>query len=327
MSLRIAYRLSGPGGIDAFERIETPIPDPEPGWVVIEVKAFGLNRSELFSRKGLSSPDFSFPRVLGLECVGVVHDRGDTDLDAGDTVMALMGGMGRSYDGSYATYAAVPRRQVFRVDTRLDWPEFGAIPETYNTAWGVVIEDMRLNGEERVLIRGGTSALGMACASIAKALGCEVAGTTRNPKKRSALAASGVVDHVILDEPGFVDRVREQFGPVTAVVECVGSKATIETSCATMPDGGKLGMVGQLAEAWEEPTEPDIPRNVTSTFTRSDLVAWPRDQDRMTEIVAWADAGRIRPNIHRVFGFDELPEAHRVMEFNEAVGKLVVVTG
>lgn len=321
---RLAYRLEGPGAVDAFGRVETPIPLPLPGWVTIAVRAFGLNRSELFSRRGLSSPDFSFPRVLGLECVGVVHDPGDTDLAEGATVMALMGGMGRSYDGSYATHLTVPRSQVFTFESSLDWAELGALPETYNTAWGVCVENVALNSGDRVLIRGGTSALGMACASLAKHLGCEVVGTTRKPAKARTLAGSPSFDAVVIDDGNLVDRIGAQWGAVTAVVECVGSAASVATSVATMPDGGRLGLVGQLAESWGDREQPVIPDGIEASFTRSDLVRWPDDQDRMNGIIALAGTGEILPNIHHVYSFAELAEAHRVMEANEAVGKLVV---
>lgn len=326
MSIRSAYLLRGPGGIDAFERIETAIPEPEPGWVTIAVRAFGLNRSELFSRKGLSSEDFSFPRVLGLECVGEVVDGGTTELAAGQKVMALMGGMGRWYDGSYATHTVVPRSQVFPVTTELSWSEFGALPESYNTAWRMCVLGLELTPEDRVLVRGGTSALGMAAASIAQHIGCDVVGTTRQAAKAERLESSGVVDTVIIDGPDLVDAVASTFGPVTAVVECVGSPTTITTSCATMGDEGRLALGGMLAETWDDPEQPVIPDGVRISFGRSDETSWDLDHVWLDEVITLAGTGRLTPNIHRVFDFDELPEAHRVMESNEAVGKLVVRT-
>lgn len=320
-----AHLLRGPGEPDAFELVERPLTDPESGWVRVRVRAFGLNRSELFSRRGMSSPDFSYPRVLGLECVGEVDHGGDTDLEAGERVIALMGGMGREFDGSYATHTTVPRSQVFRVGPlEFDWADLGALPETYNTAWGVCHENLQLKPQDRVLVRGGTSALGMAAVDIAHDLGCRVVSTTRNPDKLELLRERSPGE-VMLDGDDLAARVLDEFGQVTAVVECVGSKQTVESSCACMPDGGRLGLVGQLGEDWESPYRPVVPSTVRAEFTRSDLVTSPRDDARMAAILASVADGQVRPNIWRTFEFEELSEAHRVMGANEAIGKLVVV--
>ncbi len=319
-----AYVLDGPGPPNAFRLEERPPPAVRPGWVLVRVRAFGLNRSELFSRKGLSSPDFSFPRVLGLECAGEVIDPSDSDLAVGQRVLAMMGGMGRSFDGSYATHALLPRSQVFAVETSLEWPVLGAIPETYNTAWGVCFETMGIDGDDRILIRGGTSALGRACTEIARDLGCFVATTSRSPGKAEALDRLGRASVVFVDGPDLADRVLADFGPMTGVVDGVGSKESIESACAMMPDGGTLGLVGMLSETWDSPDRPVIPPTIRSDFYASDSTASPRDDAKIREIVARVEAGRYQHNIYRVFPFDGLPEAHRVMEANEAMGKLVI---
>lgn len=300
---------------------------PQPGWVLIEVDSFGLNRSELHSRKGLSGSDFSFPRVLGLECAGRVVDSNGSDLQDKQRVVALMGGMGRSYDGAYATHLAVPRRQVFRAPEQLSSEVLGAIPESYNTAVGVCLDNLKLDGSETVLVRGGTSALGMAAISIARSLGCVVVATSRRAHKAELLRERTSVDHAVVDDDDFVRRVLDIAGPVDAVVECVGSTATIESSCATMTNGGRLGLVGQLTETWDTDAPPRIPGNVQSAWTRSDLVAAPDDDARMARIMEEVVAGHWLPNIHQVFSFDQLPDAHRVMDASGAVGKLVVTVG
>lgn len=322
--MRRAWQLTGPGGPDAFALVTTPLPEVRPGWVRIAVESFGLNRSELFSRKGLSSPDFSFPRVLGLECVGRVDDGSDSELEAGARVIALMGGMGRSFDGGYATHALVPRSQVFRAPEGVSSEELGAVPETYNTAYGVTRGNLRLQGHETVLVHGGTSALGMAAAEIAKDLGCTVIGTSRREAKAALLRVRSRMDHVLVDGSDLPERILAEVGPVHAVVQCIGSTAAIEACARAMPNGGRIGQVGQLSESWDADAAPRLPEGVTTDFTRSDLVRAPDDDAAMAEILAASAEGRWRPNIHQVFAFEELPEAHRVMEANEAVGKLVV---
>lgn len=319
-----AWQLAGPGGPEVFTCVERPVPAAEPGKVVIEVEGFGLNRSELVSRRGLSSPDFSFPRVLGLECAGRILHPSDSDLQSGARVVALMGGMGRSYDGSYATHIVVPRSQVFRAP---EVPHLAAYPETYNTAVGVCLDNLQLVGTEKLLVRGGTSALGMAAIAIAKDLGCTVVATSRRPEKARRLAETSPVDQVFVDGDDIAERVLADTGSLDAVVDCVGSKAAVESSCRTMPRGGRLGMVGQLAESWGTDAPPHIPEGITHSFTRSDLIRSPDDDERVRKFLDKAAAGRYPPNVHAFFSFEDLPEAHRVMEANEAVGKLVVEVG
>ncbi len=106
---------------------ERLVPKPKPGWVLIRVRAFGLNRSELFTRQG-HSPSVTFPRILGIEAVGEIVAAPGTALSPGQTVATAMGGMGRQFDGSYAEYTCVPARQVQTLDTMLDWPTLGALP-------------------------------------------------------------------------------------------------------------------------------------------------------------------------------------------------------
>ena len=319
------WMLEGPGGVDAFHRITREIPAPAPGWITIAVSAFGLNRSELFSRRGLSSPDFSFPRVLGLECAGTIFDAGDSNLSRDQPVVALMRGMGRSYDGSYATHVTVPRSQVFPVSQTIDAATLGAIPETYNTAEMMIVRNMKLSGSEVLFVHGGTSALGMACISIAKDLSCTVIASSRSTAKADVLKMKSRTDHVVVDDANMAVAIAGLDLRVTAVAQCVGGTEAIETTCALMSGGGTMGLGGQLGEGRDTDAEPIIPDGVRTVFTRSDLVRFPDDTARMNGILNKAAEGTYAPNTFQTFPFDALPEAHRVMENNEAVGKLVVV--
>ena len=123
-----AWILRQPGGPEAFELTDIPRPEPQPGHVLIEVRAFGLNRSEWFTRIG-ESPTVQLPRVLGIECVGTVVRAPGGELEEGQRVAAMMGGMGREFDGSYAEYTSVPAANVFPLETELPWDVVGALPE------------------------------------------------------------------------------------------------------------------------------------------------------------------------------------------------------
>lgn len=200
-----AIRVHHPGGPEVLQLEEIPVPQPRAGWVRIRVRAFGLNRSELYTRQG-RSPSVQFPRVLGIECVGVVDDAGGTELAPGQTVAALMGEMGRAYDGGYAEYTLVPRGQVLPVRTELPWDVLAALPETWLTARGSLVEAMDVQAAQTLLIRGGTSSVGIAAASLAKARGVRVLATTRGAAKANALRANGA-DDVVVDTGRIADDV------------------------------------------------------------------------------------------------------------------------
>jgi NADPH2:quinone reductase len=210
-----------PGGPDVLRVEERPLPTVKPGWVLVRVRAFGLNRSELITRAGGSGDAVKFPRVLGIECVGEVADGSDTGVAPGTTIVAAMGGMGRDFDGGYEDYALLPAPQVIPVRTTLPWPELGALPETFGTAWGS-LELLELRAGQTLLVRGGTSSVGMAAITLAKDRGVTIVTTTRQAAKVAALRANGA-DHVILDDGTIAARVREIL-PVgaDALLELVG---------------------------------------------------------------------------------------------------------
>lgn len=201
----IVSKQAGPPEVLTTE--ERPVPQPRPGWVLIRVKAFGLNRSELMTRQG-HSPDVAFPRVLGIECIGTVEAAPQTDLYPGQTVAAVQGGLGRAYDGGYAQYTLVPARQVIPLETHLPWETLTGIPETFLTAWGSLIDVMEIQSGQTILIRGTTSSVGMAALSLAKEKGVRVIATTRTPEKVDLLLHHGA-DHVLLDWGQIAEDVRQ----------------------------------------------------------------------------------------------------------------------
>jgi NADPH:quinone reductase len=321
-----AIRVHRPGGPEVLQLEEIPVPEPRPGWVRIRVRAFGLNRSELFTRQG-HSPSVRFPRVLGIECVGEVDDAGDTDLAVGQTVAALMGEMGRAYDGGYAEYTLVPRERVLPIRTSLPWDVLAALPETWLTAWGSLVEAMEVRAAQTLLIRGGTSSVGMAAASLARHQGLRVIATTRDPAKADALRVNGA-DDVVIDTGRIAEEVRRrERGGVDAVLELVGTVTLLDSLRAARP-GGIVCNTGILGNAWVlerfEPLE-DIPSTVRLTTYHSDTTSAERSTAALQEIVDGVAAGRYRANLQRTFRFEEIVEAHRFMEENRGSGKLVVL--
>src|SRR5882757_5141237 len=172
-----AVVLDAPGPPSALAIRELPVPNPPDGWVLIKVKAFGLNRSELHTRLGLAE-GMTFPRVLGIEAAGIVASAPGGEFTPGQQVATMMGGMGRAFDGGYAEYTCVPAGQVIAFTSDLDWATLGAIPEMLQTAYGSLTVGVNFQPGQSLLIRGGTSSIGMAAAILAKERGLTVFSTT-----------------------------------------------------------------------------------------------------------------------------------------------------
>jgi len=314
------------GAPDVLQIRTLPRPQPRPGWVLIQVKAFGLNRSEMFTRQG-HSPSVKFPRVLGIECVGIVEAAPDTNLHAGQTVAAVMGEMGRAYDGGYAEYTLVPASHVIPLQTTLPWELLAAIPETYLTAWGSLFDAMEVQAGQSLVVRGGTSSVGMAAITLAKDKGLQVIATTRTEAKANALRENGA-DDVVIDTGQIADEVKRRVpGGVNGLLELIGTVTLLDSLQAVAPKG-IVCFTGLLGNAWvihEFEPMAAIPSTVKLTQYSSDTVSAANSTQALQQIVDSVAAGRYRVNIDRVFHFNDIVEAHRYMEENRAKGKLVVV--
>lgn len=232
MATMRAVVLDAPGPPESLTVRELERPSPPPGWVGIDIKAFGLNRSELHSRLGLAD-GVVFPRVLGIEATGVVADCPGGEFRPGQQVVAMMGGMGRTFDGGYAEYTIVPAPQFIGFTSELDWATLGAVPEMLQTSHGSLTVGLDAQSGETILIRGGTSSIGMATAILAKQRGLTVLSTTRNPTKTQALRHIGV-DHVIVDNGDIERSVRAVLdGGVDKALELIGTPTLRDTLRAT----------------------------------------------------------------------------------------------
>ncbi len=319
-----AYVIEEPGGPERLLLREVPEPEAVAGSVLIRVRAFGLNRSEWFTRRG-DSPSVSFPRVLGIECVGEVVAAPGTDLAVGQRVAAMMGGMGRQYDGSYAEFTLVPREHVFPLESSLDWKVLGALPELLQTAHGSLHVGLEIERASTLLIRGGTASVGLAALALARRAGIRVASTTRRPDKVRLLREAGA-DHVIVDDGSVAEEVRGVFGGgVDRVLELVGA-STLRDSLACVAVRGIVCMTGMLGGAWTlDRFQPmgDIPTGVKLTSYSGgsgDITA-----EALAGYVRMVETGALSLTLGPTFPFEALVEAHRVMDANTANGKMVVV--
>lgn len=313
------------GGAENFFVEERPMPVPEDGKVLVRVKAFGLNRSELMTRKGLS-PGVLFPRILGIECVGEIAADHSGLFHNGQKVAAVMGEMGRQFDGSYAEYTVLPKEIIYPFESTLDWATLGAMPEMFHTVSGSLYLALKAERDETLLIRGATSSVGMLAIQMAKRDGLKVVATTRKPEKTESLLNNGA-DHVVIDNGNISVQLRQIFTQgVDKVLELVGT-STLKNSLHCAKQGGIVCMTGMLAEQWSIPDFAPmeyIPATVHLTIFDSGQVKM--DGDRFQAFIKEVEAGRIKLNVSRTFTLDEIVQAHKYMESNAATGKIVVVT-
>jgi NADPH:quinone reductase-like Zn-dependent oxidoreductase len=319
-----AVVLDAPGPPDALRIRELPVPEPRAGWVLIAVKAFGINRSELHTRLGLAQ-GVTFPRVLGIEATGVVAAAPGGEFEEGQQVATMMGGMGRTFDGGYAEFTSVPAAQVIPFRSELDWATLGAIPEMVQTAHGSLTVGLDAQPGQTLLIRGGTSSVGMAAAILAKDRGLTVLSTSRQPDRAGALTAIGV-DHVLIDDGDVAAQARAIVPDgVEAAIELVGTGTLPDTLRATAVHG-VVCFTGMLSNQW---TVADfypidyIPTGVRLTAYGGEAADLPADV-----LQGYLDAvaeGRLTVPIHRTYTLDEIVQAHTDMEEGRATGKLVVL--
>lgn len=321
-----AVVVTRPGGLDALEIKEVPVPVRKPGWVRIAVKAFGVNESEVTTRKGESDAEVTYPRVPGIEGVGLV-DAADEDsgLRPGQQVATMMGGMGRSYDGAYAQYVTVPAAQVIPFETGLPWEVVGALPEMFQTAYGSLTTGLDMKAGQTLLIRGGTSTVGLTAATIAKDLGATVLSTTRNPERAGELRAAGV-DHPLVDNETLADQVRELIPDgVDAALELVGCSVLADT-LRTVRRHGTVCFTGALAGQW---TIPDfspfmIPGGVRLTSYAGEAADLPADV--LTHQLQAIAEGRLNVPVAKIYhGLEQIRDAQADLESGTTPGKHVVV--
>jgi NADPH:quinone reductase-like Zn-dependent oxidoreductase len=300
-----------------------PVPQVKPDWVLVKVKAFGINRSELIMRSfEADAPYIQLPRILGIECVGEIADPSNSHFRKGQHVVALMGGMGRSFDGGYAEYALLPINNVFAADIGLSWEELGAIPETYFTAYGSLFDCLQLTFSDTLLIRGATSALGLVSIQLAKSIGSTVLATTRNADKLELLKRQGA-DFALLDDATLPEQFHSLYPDgVTKALELVGP-ATLLQSMNFLSYHGMICSTGVLGHKMSlDSFDPikDIPNGI---YLCSFFSNYPT-QEKMNKIFNHIRQHNVKPPIGKVFSIDEIAEAHLLMEGNLANGKIVV---
>lgn len=313
-----AVSLSEPTEARDIMLKDCSIPEVKDGWVLIKVKAFGMNHSELILRQyEIKADHFRKPIIPGIECVGEIADASNSGFEKGQKVISLMGGMGRSFNGSYAEYALLPVHHVFAVNSDLSWEQLGAVPETYFTAWGSLFECLNLQSTDILLVRGATCALGYAAIQIGKALGCRVVATTHKESKMRLLRDTGA-DEILIDDGILKGKIEG----VTKVLELVGAK-TIKDSLLLALKGGIVCHTGILGGVYTlngfDPIK-DIPNGVYLTGFYSNYPT----QNTIDDIFCFLTSHQLLPCIGKVFDFDQISKACEALDSGTVNGKIVV---
>ncbi|WP_273697928.1 alcohol dehydrogenase catalytic domain-containing protein [Selenomonas noxia] len=308
-----------PGGPEQLVYTDVPRPALKAGWSLVRVRAFGVNHSEIFTRQGLS-PSVSFPRILGIECVGTVEETTDAvRLPAGQRVVSLMGEMGRAFDGGYAEYVLLPNEQIYPVQSELPWEILAAIPETYYTAFGS-LKNLRIEDGYTVLVRGGASGVGIAFLRLMRAQfpHMYIVGSTRRAEQRTRMLAAGYSD-VVIEEDGIL-RTDERYD---RILELVGP-AVMKDSMKHLARGGILCNTGLLGGKWDlEGFEPigDLAEDAYLTSFYSGNVR----EEHLSELFAYIRQYKVPVRPERVFTLSDTAEAHRWLEGRDGFGKAVVL--
>ena len=308
------------GGPEQLIYQDVPTPDIKEGWSLVKIKGCGINHSEIFTREG-KSPSVRFPRILGIECVGEVTQSSTPALAVGQKVVSIMGEMGRAFDGSYAEYVLLPNEQIYPVHTDLDWTTLAAIPETYYTAFGS-LQQLRIALQDRVLVRGAGSGVGVAFAQLLKARFPHIVlhGSTRNPAKATRLQAVGF-DEVITEADGKI-QTDQSYDKILELVE----PATLRDSFSHINEHGIVCNTGQLGNIWYvNDFDPIIELKNNSYLTA--FYSGNVSQAKLDAMFDYIRQFNVKILIERVFTLEQVPEAHRFLQSADGFGKVVVVNG
>ncbi|MGL5912638.1 MAG: zinc-binding alcohol dehydrogenase family protein [Bacteroidales bacterium] len=318
-----AVVLHKTGNPEVLTVSNVPIPEVKSGWVLVKIKAFGINRSELMMRQfEADAPYIQLPRIIGIECAGEIADKSDSNFKTGQKVIAIMGGMGRTFDGSYAEYALLPAKNIFTVDTDLSWEELAAIPETYFTAYGSLFDCLQIKQDDTLLVRGATSATGLAAIQMAKAIGATILASTRNASKTNFLIGNGA-DFVLIDDGTLSQQLKRLYPQgVNKVLELIGTSTLLESLKLVTRQGVvcHTGVLGKQFSLQHFDPIKDIPNGSYLTGFFSNFPS----QEVIDSLFVFINKHNLHPTVTNVFSLNEIADAHHLAESNNANGKIVI---
>jgi NADPH2:quinone reductase len=320
--------ITKPGGPEVLQLAERPAPRPGANEVLIQVAASGVNRPDVFQRKGYYPPPPGASDIPGLEVSGRILE-GDFSgenpfgLRIGDRVCALVTG------GGYAEYTVAPLAQCLPVPRGLTRVEAAALPENFFTVWTNVFDRARLDSKESLLVQGGSSGIGIAAIQMAHALGHPVIATAGSDEKCRACETLGA-QAINYKKEDFVERTRSLTNGrgVDVVLDMVAGNY-VPRELDALAEGGRLVIIATLGGASAQIDLPKVMRRrltITGSTLRPRPVAFKAAIARKLHEVIWPliEAGKIRAVIHEVFPASEAAKAHALMESSAHIGKILL---
>ncbi len=322
-----AVVITHPGGPEVLQIEGRPTPAFSPDEVLIKVAAAGINRPDVFQRKGNYPPPAGAPQdILGLEIAGTVSEVGSnvTRWKTGDKVCALVWG------GGYAEYCNVPEGQCLPIPGNLTFEEAASLPETFFTVWSNVFDRGQLKPGESLLVHGGSSGIGVAAIQMAAAMGSTVyvtAGSDEKCKFCEHLGASKAINYNTEDFIAEIAWLTANKG-VNVILDMIGGNY-MPGNIQSLADDGRLVMINTMKGKDVQVDLARVMRKrliITGSMLRSREVAFKAAIAQNLEKHIWPliAAGKIKPVINAVFPAGKAAEAHQFMESGEHIGKIVL---
>ncbi|PLC54002.1 NAD(P)H-quinone oxidoreductase [Pollutimonas nitritireducens] len=321
-----AVEISQPGGPEVLVLVDRPIPEPKAGEVLIKVSAAGINRPDVFQRKGNYPAPPGASDLPGLEVVGEIvgGDAAAGGLSIGDKVCALLAG------GGYAEYCVAPAQQCLPVPKGLSDVEAAGLPETYYTVWSNVFDRGRLSIGESLLVHGGASGIGTTAIQLARAMGHEVYATVGSDERVRAVEDLGATLGINYRTQDYVEEVKKATGGkgVDVVLDMVAGEY-INRNLNCLADDGRVVIIALLGGAKATIDCNQVLRRrltITGSTLRPRPVAFKAEIARALKQHVWPllEAGKIRPIVHATFPLAQACDAHAMMEAGEQIGKIVL---
>jgi putative PIG3 family NAD(P)H quinone oxidoreductase len=319
-----AVTTPSPGGVDALQVVDRPVPEPAPGEVLIRVTAAGLNRADTLQRQGHYDPPAGGTDILGLECSGDIVSVGEgvTDLQPGTHVCALLTG------GGYAEYVAVPAGQVATAPDGVSLTEAAGLMEVASTVWSNVFMMGKLKHGETLLVHGGGSGIGTFAIQLGKAFGARVVVTVGSAEKAEFCRELGADLVINYREQDFAEVMKEQGVQADVILDIIGAKY-LDANVSVLATAGRLVVIGMQGGAKAELNLGALLAKRAAVMATS-LRARPVGEKSaiVAAMVAqvWpliAD-GTVRPIIHATYPLDDVRQAHQVMEDSSHTGKILL---
>ena len=323
-----AIVINQAGGVDQLKIQDVKEPTVPEGYVKIKIKAFGLNRAEVYLRSG-SWGEINEPRIAGIEAAGEIHEDETGKFEKGQKVITAMGGLMLAREGSYAEYLIAPVSNVLAVNTTLPWEELATLPQAYLTVWAALDKSINIKTEQSLLVRGGTTTLGFAAITYAKARGLKVIATTRNPENKARLIEKGA-DEVIIDNGNIAEKVHQIYPEgVDNALDIIGA-TTIKDTSKAVKHWGEVCAVGVLTGVKFDNFDimSDLPNTVKLNFFASGLLGsaqLPFSESPIQWIIEQIESKKMPSILSKTYQFDQIREAHSAMENNTINGKAVVI--